>query len=264
MSSTPNVKFNTLDQPEFVQTLRKNVGDYFKENNISRYANLNMKVKTAFMICLYFIPLFMMIFGVVNSLWPAMLMWVLMSLGMSGIGLSVMHDANHGAYSKNKKVNQFFGFLVNFLGAYHINWKIQHNVLHHSFTNVEGFDEDFENPVMRLSPAKPHKKAYKFQAFYAPFIYGLLTLNWLFSKDFLQVIDYNKKNLLAGQGLTLRKAIWQVAFNKVWYIALTLVIPMLVVDIPWYQTLMGFLLMQFISGLILALIFQPAHVIEET
>lgn len=264
MSTTPNVKFNTFDQPEFVKILRKNVGDYFKENNISRYANLSMKIKTAFMICLYFIPLLLMIFGVISGFWPIMAVWFVMSLGMSGIGLSVMHDANHGAYSKKKSVNQVLGFLVNFLGAYHVNWKIQHNVLHHSFTNVEGFDEDFENPVMRLSPAKPHKKAYRFQAFYAPFVYGLLTLNWLFSKDFLQVIDYNKKNLLSGQGLTLKQAIWHVAIHKVWYILLTIVIPIIVVDLPWYQTVAGFLMMQFISGLILALIFQPAHVIEET
>ncbi|WP_339607779.1 acyl-CoA desaturase [uncultured Roseivirga sp.] len=262
--STPAVKFNTQDRPEFVTELRKNVNGYFKENNISKQANTTMKVKTAFMICLYFIPLAILLSGTVNTFWPMMGIWFLMSMGMSGIGLSVMHDANHGAYSNKKTVNQFFGFLVNFLGAYHINWKIQHNVLHHSFTNVEGYDEDFENPVMRLSPSQPRKKGYKFQAFYAPFVYGLLTLNWLFSKDFKQLIDYNKKNLLVGQGLTLSKAIWRLSFYKVGYIVLTVVLPILIVDLPWWQVMLGFLMMQFISGLILALIFQPAHVIEET
>jgi linoleoyl-CoA desaturase len=256
------VRFNTEDRPEFIKELRRKVSLYFKENNISRHANWNMKFKTMFMIALYFVPL--MLTGVVSTLWPIMLMWLLMSLGMSGIGLSIMHDANHGSYSQNPNVNKALGFLVNFLGAYHVNWKIQHNVLHHSFTNVEGFDEDLELGVMRFSPAQKRKKFFKFQVIYAPFLYGLLTINWFLGKDFDSVIRFHKKNLLASQGLNLRKALTQVAFHKVWYIALTIVLPLIVVDLPWWQTLLGFFMMQFICGLILSLIFQPAHVIEET
>ncbi|RLD73083.1 MAG: acyl-CoA desaturase, partial [Bacteroidetes bacterium] len=122
------VKFNKLDQPEFFKELRKRVNKYFEENNISKKANLNMKFKTAFMICLYFVPFVLMITGLVSSLWPVMFMWVLMGFGMSGIGLSIMHDANHGSYSDNKTVNNLLGYLINFVGAYHANWKIQHNV----------------------------------------------------------------------------------------------------------------------------------------
>ena len=136
----PSIKFNLQDRPEFIQELRKNVNDYFKNNNISKYANINMKLKTAFMVGLYFIPLGLLISGVVSSLWPVLLMWVLMGFGMSGIGLSVMHDAIHGSYSKNQKVNNALGFLIHFIGGYNYNWKIQHNVLHHSFTNVDGLD----------------------------------------------------------------------------------------------------------------------------
>jgi linoleoyl-CoA desaturase len=154
--------------------------------------------------------------------------------------------------------------MANFLGAYHVNWKIQHNVLHHSFTNVHEHDEDISNPVMRLSPNQERKKIFRFQAFYAPFFYGIMTIYWLVSKDFQQLGRYNKKKLLEGQGLTLKKAIAQVAFNKAWYVALTLVLPMIVVALPWWQTLLGFIIMQFICGLLLALIFQPAHVIQET
>ncbi len=262
--NTPAVKFNRQDRPEFVKQLRSNVNQYFKENKISKHANFNMKFKTVFMLCLYFVPLTLMLSGVVSSLWSVMLMWVLMSLGMSGIGLAVMHDANHGAYSKNRRVNDMLGYLVNFLGAYHVNWKIQHNVLHHSFTNVEGYDEDIENPVMRFSPQQKRKKFFRFQAFYAPFFYGIMTIYWLLTKDFLQLARYHKKNLLEGQGLTLRQAITQVIINKSWYLVLTLVLPMILVDLPWYQVLLGFLLMQFICGLTLAFIFQTAHVIEET
>ncbi len=258
------VKFNKLDQPEFFKELRKRVNKYFEENNISKKANLNMKFKTAFMICLYFVPFVLMITGLVSSLWPVMFMWVLMGFGMSGIGLSIMHDANHGSYSDNKTVNNLLGYLINFVGAYHANWKIQHNVLHHSFTNIDGLDGDIENPLMRFSPTQKRKSIHKFQILYAPFLYSLMTIYWFVSKDFERIFRYHKKNLLAGQGLTLNKALVQLIFNKAWYFALTIVLPLIVLELPWWQIITGFLIMHFICGLILALIFQPAHVIEET
>ena len=262
--SAPKVKYNNQDQKEFVQVLRKNVSNYFSENNISKYANLNMKLKTAFMISLYFVPFILMLTGVVTTFWPVMLMWVLMSFGMSGIGLSIMHDANHRSYSENKYVNNVLGFLVNFLGASHINWQIQHNTLHHGFTNVEGFDEDIKTPLMRFSPTQKPSKRYRFQAYYATFIYGLMTIYWVISKDFEGLVRYKKKDLLAKKGLSLKKAMINLSINKLWYFGLTLALPLILVDLPWWQTLAGFLIMHYICGLILTFIFQPAHVITET
>lgn len=259
-----SVKFNNKIQTTFVKELRKNVNQYFKEKNITPYANTSMKLKTAFMIALYFVPMILMFTGVVSGTWPVLAMWFLMGLGMSGIGLSIMHDANHGAYSKNKRVNFVLGYLVNFLGAYHINWQIQHNMLHHSFTNIDGFDGDIENPIMRFSPTQKRKKFFSFQVFYAPLLYGLMTLYWIFSKDFERLVRYDKRNYLSRKGLTLKKAMAIVIFNKIWYLALTLGIPLLVVAVPWWLTIVGFVMMHYICGLLLALIFQPAHVVEDT
>ena len=262
--SVPIVKFNTNDQPDFFLELRKRVNQYFKDKNISKHANFNMKFKTVFMLVLYTAPLVLMLTGVVSTLWPVMLMWVLMSMGMSGIGLSIMHDANHGSYSQNKKVNKALGYLLNYVGGYHVNWKIQHNVLHHSYTNIEGYDDDIANQIMRFSPTVKRRGIYRFQVYYAPFAYGLMSIYWFVAKDFIQLFRYNKKKLLAGQGLTIRRAFVYTIFNKAWYSVVFLVLPMLLVPIPWWQSLIGFLLMHFLCGLVLALIFQPAHVIEET
>ncbi len=263
--NVPVVKFNRKDRPEFFIELRKRVNQHFKEKNISRHANAKMVFKTIFMLALYFTPMILMLTGVVNGLWPVIAMWVLMGFGMSGIGLSVMHDANHGAYSQNPKVNKLLGFTLNFIGGYPINWKIQHNVLHHSFTNVDGFDDDIgKTGIFRMSPTQDRKSFFRFQAFYAPIMYALMTIYWLLAKDFQQVIRYENKNLLQGQGITRGRAIAEVFFHKLWYVGLTLVLPLILVDLPWYQIVLGFLLMQGICGLVLALIFQPAHVLEET
>lgn len=262
--SIPVVKFNLKDRPEFLKELRKRVNKHFKDNNISKYANANMKFKTAFILSLYLSPLFLMLTGVVSSLWIVLLMWVIMGFGMAGIGLSIMHDANHGAYSKNEKINTIMGNMINLIGGYRQNWKIQHNVLHHSFTNIEHFDDDINTPIMRLTPNQKRKFMHRFQAFYAPFVYGIMTIYWLLTKDFEQLIRYNKRDLLKIYKVKLNKSLLIVSMNKLWYFAITLVLPLLLIDLPWWQVVLGFLLMHFVSGLTLALIFQCAHVIEET
>ncbi|MFB6307533.1 MAG: fatty acid desaturase, partial [Flavobacteriales bacterium] len=162
----PTVKFNTKNRVEFFKVLRQRVNNYFKENNLSKYGNLNMKFKTAFMLCLYFVPFILMVSGVFTSYWFIMLMWAIMAFGMSGIGLSVMHDANHGAYSKYKKVNKAVGFILNFIGGYHVNWKIQHNMLHHTYPNIEGYDEDIAMNTMRITPEQERKWIYNLQIVY--------------------------------------------------------------------------------------------------
>ncbi len=262
--SAPAVKFNKDDKPEFFKELRKRVNQHFKDKNISKHANSAMVFKTVFMLCLYFTPLILMLTGVVTSFGAVTTMWLIMGFGMSGIGLSVMHDANHGSYSKNPNVNKVVGFVINFIGGFHANWKIQHNVLHHSYTNVHDHDEDIDKGVMRFSPNQEQKGIYKFQAFYAPFFYSIMTIYWFIAKDFEQLFRYHKKDLLAGQGLTFTSALFQIIFHKIWYVLLMLVLPLMLVQLVWWQTLLGFLIMHFICGLILALIFQPAHVIEET
>ena len=262
--SIPVVKFNITDRPEFLKELRKKVNKHFKDNNISRYANANMKFKTAFMLCLYFSPLLLMLTGELSSLWIVLLMWMIMGFGMAGVGLSIMHDANHGSYSKNEKINVFMGNMINLIGGYRQNWKIQHNLLHHTFTNIEHFDDDIKTPIMRLTHNQKRKFMHRFQAFYAPFVYGIMTIYWLLTKDYEQLIRYKKRDLLKIYGVKLSKSLFIITLNKLWYIALFLVLPLLLIDLPWMQIVLGFLIMHFVAGLTLALIFQSAHVIKET
>lgn len=258
------LRFNKKDRPDFFKVLNKRVNHYFKSNQISRKANLEMVIKTIFMLGLYFIPLVFLLFGNITSFGQMMLLWSLMGFGMAGIGLSVMHDANHGSYSSNDWINKAVGFVINFMGAYHATWKIQHNVLHHSYTNIHGFDEDNDNEVMRFSPKRIPKSLYRYQAFYAPFLYCLMSLNRFLVKDFQQVFRFRNKGLLEAEGLTFGAALFQIIFHKVWYIALTIVLPLMFIDLPVGQIIFGFLVMHFICGLILALIFQSAHILEET
>ncbi len=258
------IRFNHKDRPDFHKVLRKRVNKHFKDNNISKYANTNMVLKTIFMISLYLIPFVLMLTVFNSSVWGSLAMWFLMSLGLAGIGLSVMHDANHGAYSKNQNVNKALGYLLNILGGSDLNWRIQHNVLHHTYTNIEHYDEDINTQVFRMSPNQERKSLHRFQAYYATFFYALMTFYWLVSKDIEGVFRYHKKDLLKGQGTNLRKALITIIIQKVVYVLIFLILPLVILNVKAWIVVVGFLMMHFVGGIILAYIFQPAHVIEET
>lgn len=258
------IKFNIKDQPEFFRELRKRVNTYFKENNISKQANTKMVIKSIAILLMYIAPFVLLLTNLVTSFWGNMGLWAMMGLGMAGVGFSIMHDANHGSYSKNQTINDALGFLIHFVGGFKENWKIQHNVLHHSFTNIEGYDEDIKFSMMRFSPTQERKWIHRFQIIYAPFLYGFMTIYWMTSKDFQQLIEYNKKGLLQTQQTTFNSAILRLIFHKLWYFALTIAAPFYFIDLPWWQILIGFFTMHYIAGMTLSLVFQSAHVLEET
>jgi len=240
------VRFNHRDRPEFYKELNRRVNAYFVESNLSKKANWNMKVKTIFMVGLYFIPLFLILTQSFTSFWPIFGAYLIMSLGMSGIGLAIMHDANHGSYSSNKSINQVLGYLINCIGGYHITWKIQHNVLHHSFTNIHEHDEDLHQNLMRFSPDQKRKPFFKYQVYYCTLLYGMLSIFRFAVKDFRQFIRYHKTGLLKDQGYSFPARLVEIISVKLTYIVVTLTIPILIV-----------------SGLIFAYVFQPAHIIGD-
>ena len=131
---TSKVTFINKDKTRFYATLKQRVDAYFTEHNISQHANGAMIFKTIFMLGLYFAPYFIIMTGVA-PLWAMWLCTVIMGLGLAGIGMSVMHDANHGAYSANDIVNKVVGWSLNLVGGDANNWKIQHNVLVWKYRN---------------------------------------------------------------------------------------------------------------------------------
>ncbi len=247
----------------FFVTLNNRVDQYFKENNLNKQGGWKIKVKSLVMLTIYFAPYFYLLFGSFSSMWVFYSLWILMGLGMSFIGLAVMHDANHGVYSRNKFINKMAGGLIALLGGYSTNWIIQHNVLHHTYTNVDGLDEDI-NPagLLRFSPHRPLRPWHKGQHVYAFFLYGLMTLTWCTIKDFRQLIKFNRDGLLKTQKSKPWIEWTRMIASKVLYYAYILAIPLIFTDYPWYHIVLGFLAMHYLSGLILALIFQPAHVME--
>lgn len=256
------IKFEN-SRRDFAITLNKRVNQYFRSNQISRHANWEMVIKSIAMMALYFVPYVLLLSGVVSGTLSSLAMVVLMGFGLAGIGLSVMHDGNHGAYSSRSWINSVIGYTLNLIGANSFNWKVQHNVLHHSFTNVHGTDEDISDKLaLRFTPDANWRWFHRYQFIYAWFLYGLMTLSWMFFKDFEQLSRYQKNGLLKQQSANPIKEWFILIATKILYLGYIFIIPLLVTSWVWWQVIIGILIMHYITGFILAIIFQPAHVSE--
>lgn len=256
------LKFPKKSEASFIDLLRERINEYFRENNKSRLGNGRMVFKTVFMISLYFVPYALMISGVFRSVWPVVACWIVMGFGMSGIGLSIMHDANHSAYSSKKSVNRYLGSLLNLIGGFAPNWRIQHNTLHHGYTNIDGFDEDIDpGKLLRLSPSKPRYPIHRFQHLYAWFLYGLMTFSWVLDKDIGQLNRYRREGLLKLQSKSYNRLLTELVISKIIYFTYILLLPILLLPIAWWWVPILFFIMHFIGGLTLGTVFQAAHVV---
>lgn len=260
------VRFAPRGNNSFIEAAMAAVQEYFTDNKISIYANREMWIKTIVMLSLYFVPYTLMVVGAgAGNIWLYLGLWLLTGLGMTGIGATIMHDANHGAFSPKKSVNNFIGHILEVIGGYAATWKIQHNILHHTYTNVTGLDEDIDSiKFLRFSPNQPRYWYHRYQFIYAWFFYMLMTLFWMTAKDYLQVLRYKNHGLLIKQKVSLKQAMFRISVFKVIYYGYILVLPLLFSGMPWYWVLSGFFLMHFTAGLLLACIFQPAHVMTSS
>jgi len=257
-------KFTPSVDAEFVKTLRSRVDQYFKSENTTRYADWRMKLKTVTVFVMALGPLVLMLTGVVTNVWAMFGLWVVMGIGMASIGTSVMHDALHGAYSRNPRINKLIGSSIYLLGASGRMWQIQHNVLHHSFTNMEHADEDIDVPgILRFSPHQDHKYIHRYQHIYAWFLYGLSTLTWTTIKDFRAIFRYRNLGLLKS-GKEFKKVFTDIIVWKVIYYLYILVLPMLLLPVAWWVVLLMYITMHYVMGLWLSIVFQAAHVVPET
>ncbi|OAB76233.1 fatty acid desaturase family protein [Cochleicola gelatinilyticus] len=258
------INFSRVDSAKFFRTLNKRVNLYFKENNLSRNGNWRLHVKTIIMFSLYLTPYFLLLTLNVPE-WLQLVFTIIMGVGMAGVGMNVMHDANHGAYSSKKWINKVMGSSIYILAGNVYNWQVQHNVLHHTYTNIHGHDEDMEaGRILRFSRHAKWNRFHKFQHYYSILFYGLLTINWVITSDFMQTKRYLAQKLSYGKLPSPIKQWSTLLITKTIYVGIWIVIPILFFDIAWWKILIGFFIMHYVAGVILSVVFQLAHIVEAT
>lgn len=258
------IKFSRIDKTRFFRTLNKRVNSYFKENNIKRTGNWKLYIKAIIMFALFIAP-FVVILTVDMPNWLRLILTVVIGIGMAGVGMNVMHDANHESFSAKKWVNTLMGSSIYILAGNVYNWKVQHNVLHHTYTNIEGHDEDMDaGRIIRFSKHADWMPIHKYQKYYAPILYGLLTINWAITTDFKQMSSYLKRKLSYGEFPNPKVEWTKLIISKIVYYSTWIVLPILVLNIAWWKVLIGFFVMHYTAGIILSVVFQLAHIVPST
>lgn len=251
----------SASEKEFVLTLKKNVNNYFKNNHLSTKANFKMVFKSVVLISLYVTP-FILLLSVPMNAWLGFLCTIVMGIGIAGVGMGVMHDAAHGAYSRKQWVNDLLAGSLYLLGSNVLNWKLQHNVLHHTYTNVHGLDEDIEHKgPIRLAEKDSLRSIHRYQYIYAIFFYGFMTMAMLVN-DFTRLKKYASMGLLQSQNRTLAKEFAKMAARKIIYLTIIIGLPLWLTDFNIWQILLGFFIMHWVASIILSFVFQMAHVVE--
>ncbi|MGL1885432.1 MAG: acyl-CoA desaturase [Reichenbachiella sp.] len=256
-------RFSRQQNDDFWKTLRTRVNQHFTANNIDKDANSKMVLKSVVLFTIYLSPFFLLIFGGFTNYWLLMSLWVVMGLGKAFIGTAVMHDALHGSYFKNKTLNSLMSISATLVGVDSLIWKIQHNVIHHTYTNIEDTDEDIlPRIVFRFSKHQPKYWFHRFQHIYAPIFYCVPLLEWITTKDFIKAFEYKGLKLIASKEFI--KEFAGIFFRKAIYYAIFLVLPVMVIDAPFWSTITMIIVSHAVTGIMLAMIFQTAHVVPNT
>lgn len=247
-------------QPLFYQSLKEEVDAYFTAQNRKKTGDWRLYIKTLILIITAGL-----IYGSLMLLpvpgWIALLSCVLLGFTLACIGFSVMHDANHGSYSTKTWVNNLLGLTINAMGASSYFWKQKHNIIHHTYTNVDGLDDDIaKSPIIRQCKSQRWVPAHRIQHLYLLPVYALSTLFWIFTMDFKKYFTRKIYTTDAWKmGPWNHVVFW---LTKIGYVIFYIVLPIKVWGfLPW---LAGYLLLNAAMGLTLSIVFQLAHVVENT
>ena len=251
---------------DFMPALRARVDAYFDDHQRSRKGNFeaHLKVVLAFGVAI-FAYVTMLTAGIPG--WGRVAMAMLFGVASAALILCVGHDASHGSLFERRWLNRLFAFSFNLVGSDATGWALTHDRIHHTFPNVGGIDGDIQRPApfLRLSPTVPWRPWHRYQHRYAPFLYLNMTLFAVTLRDFKDLRVLPNKN--AVPGLDVKHPPWAVPLmiaSKLFYFSYTLLVPWLVLDVPFWQILLTFVGAHYVLGLLLAVGLVPAHNVEAT
>ena len=255
----PKVIFNNSNR-SFFQSVKISVDAYFSSRQLKRTGNWKLYAKALILIpsaiAIYVYLLFGNYIGIMG-----MLLSALFGLTLVCIAFNVMHDACHGSYSEKKWINDLMGFSMNALGSNAFIWKIKHNIVHHTYTNIDGIDDDISNgPLLRQCVTQKWMPLHRFQFLYMFVLYSVSTLSWMFVTDFYKYFS-KKIHTTVIKKIDLKEHIifW---FSKLLYVTFYVAIP--IYYLGWQPWLIGFLIIHATMGLSLSIVFQLAHTVEKT
>lgn len=239
--------------------LRREVDAYFAEPGRSRRDVPAMARKTVILFAWFIAAWVGFVLGL-DTPWIAAPCAIALGLAVAGIGFSVQHDANHGATSERAWKNRALGWTLDLLGGSSFVWRHKHNVVHHTYTNIDGHDDDLDaGPLARLSPLQERRPWHRLQHLYLWPFYGLIHLKWLLIDDFANLATgtVGSHKLPRPRGADVVQLVVGKLFAVTWLVVVPLVLR------PAWSTLVYCLLVSATTGIVSAITFQLAHVVRE-
>ncbi len=249
------IKITKHDGSPFHTALKASVKNFFNDKQMT--GNAKLFIKTAIIATLagflHFTPYF-----VGMGLAMYMLISVLKGFVMALAGFNIGHDAIHGSYSENAWINALLGFLsFDISGVSSWFWNVKHNIIHHGKTNTENDDDLNADKWLRLAPWQPWRRIHRYQHWYALLLYGFEHVHWALSNDFKKYFSHK----IGGIKITRKMStVDHLVFwaGKVIFVTKSIVLP--IVLLGWLKGLIGFIIMEYVTGLVISVVFQLAHV----
>ena len=241
---------------DFQKTLNERVNTFLRENNIPGRDVPAMYLKTAVALAWWLAVYLLLLLGGFSP-WVNLVLCLVWAMAIASVGFNVVHDANHGGYSNNPRINRLVSLSAEILGMSGFRWRTKHNIWHHTYTNIAGYDDDVETfGLMRLTPRVPWKPLFKAQAWYFPLVYSLIAFDFIL-RDFMMVLfgKSDANHVYPKMNPTDKVIFWG---GKLVFFGIMLGLPLLV--FPWWQVLIGFCIVMLTAGLILGIVFQLAHI----
>jgi len=243
---------------EFFHTVRARVHAALETGQLKGAPCLQRK---ALLVAAWFLGSFVLLLSV-RSVWLQVLLCISYGLAASAVGFNIFHDANHGALSARRSVNEAVGMLCSaVLGPSRYLWGYKHHVLHHRYTNIQGWDDDLETRgFLRVSPHQVWKPRYRGQHVFVFALYAINAIEMVFVKDFVQyfTLRMNAYQSIPPMSRRQKMEFWA---GKAVYFAVFLALPLAL--LPFWHVVAGFLIYQVTLGLALALVFSMAHQVED-
>lgn len=241
--------------------IRRRATDHFASCGIARHGSWRFFAKAGFILVWWLAAWALLVFWAEN--WATALpLAVLLGLAMCGIGFNIQHDGGHRACSDRPAVNRLMAFGLDLMGGSSYVWNWKHNHLHHQFTNVDGLDDDLSGTrLIRMAPTQPWRPYHRFQVLYVWGLYALLGVKWQWWDDFANMIRgrIGTQPIPRPRGRELVALVGGKAFTYGW----TLAIPLVVRAEPFWVIGLVYLVTLGTVGVVLATVFQLAHVTEE-
>lgn len=243
----------------FHQEVKARVADYFATTGRRPRDLPRMYLKTTLIFAWFVVSYYSLVFAA-EGWWQVAGAGLSLGLAVGAIGFNVQHDGAHGGYSGSKLVGRAMAFALDVIGGSSYFWRWKHNVLHHTYPNIAGPDDDIDVGVLaRLAPQQPRYGLHRFQHLYMWPLYGLVTVKWQIVDDFKDLIKGKVGTRVVprpkGGELGLFVA------GKLMFFTLAFGIPLL--EHPWWAVLAGYAGISFMMGIILGIVFQMAHCVEE-